>query len=32
VRQEVARTNESGKISPSLPIELLIPNGAAVSV
>jgi hypothetical protein len=29
VRQEVAHTNESDKISPSLPIEMLLPSGAA---
>ena len=29
VRQEVAHINESDEISPSQPIEMLIPNGAA---
>ena len=28
VRQEVAHINESDEISPSRPIEMLIPNGA----
>lgn len=31
VRQEVAHTNESDEISPSLPIEMLLSSGAAIS-
>ena len=31
VRQEAAHTNESDEVSPSLSIEMLLPNGAAIS-
>jgi hypothetical protein len=31
VRQEVIHTNKSDEISSSLPIEMLLPSGAAIS-